>query len=151
MVSHDNTEKALDPTFIAVISGSNASVNDEQWPEADADQRLNQHINWMKTRQQLLAEGLTAGQLTAIFQYVSNKNGSSAGQIKATLSKELVKVKMTLGRLKRALTALGFVSIPAGIGWMHTPSAAAPTLPPITTSGTDHAVYVAGGGLNERG
>jgi hypothetical protein len=121
-------EKALDAAFLAAVSGGMADDNDEDWADVDADERLDQHIAWMKARQELLAEGLTAGQLAAISRYVADKHETAQSQVKAEAAKEIAKVKMSNSRLKRALAALGVFSVLGGMGWMMAPGAAAPTL-----------------------
>jgi len=121
-------EKALDAAFLAAVSGGVADDNDEDWADVDADERLDQHIAWMKARQELLAEGLTAGQLAAISRYVADKHETAQSQVKAEAAKEIAKVKMSNSRLKRALAALGIFSVFGGMGWMMAPGAAAPTL-----------------------
>jgi hypothetical protein len=149
VVSREEAEEALDAAFLAATSIQDNDESFQAWADVDAEERLEQHLAWMKARRELLEEGLTQSQLAAIAGYVALKEKSS---VTAALVQERADHEETRGlgrsRLKTAAVFLGLTAIFGGLGWTQAPSLANGELPPQTSSVSVQQEGARAGGLN---
>lgn len=111
-VSTEEAEKALDAVFLAAISGGTASVDDEDWADVDADDRLDQHIAWMRARTDLLNEGLTSGMVAALGKYVTDKHAAAEAAKQAEIEKAVrERGHKTSPRAKAVIGALSLLTL----------------------------------------
>lgn len=130
-VSTEEAEKALDAVFLAAISGGSAADDDEDWADVDADERLDQHIAWMKARNELLEDGLTSGQVAALAKYVADKHADAEAAKEAEIAKRVRKegnkmsprTKVLVGTLS-LLTLASMTGSAMGISTAATPEQA---------------------------
>lgn len=131
-VSREEAEKALDAVFLAAVSHGSANDDDEDWADVDADERLEQHIAWMKARNELLEDGLTSGQVAALAKYVSDKHAEAEAEKEAEIAKQVrARERKTSTRTKAAIAGLSLLTLASMTGSaLGTSNAATPAQDP---------------------